>query len=173
MALSKPSILDFEASGLGIDSYPIEVGIILADGRKYCTLIKPAHNWLHWDQSAEELHRISRGILLSYGKPIVEVANELNRLLAEKTIYSDGWVVDKPWLNKLFYHANLMPSFFLSPLENILSELQMALWSTSKQAVIEELALSRHRASTDALIIQETYHRTWQILQRKTDIDID
>jgi hypothetical protein len=50
--------------------------------------------------------------------------------------------------------------FSISPLEMILSEDQMAVWHAVKNQVISDLALTRHRASFDALIIQETWLRT-------------
>ena len=55
-----PAILDMEASGFGRDSYPIEVGYVLPDGRTRCTLIRPAPHWVHWDPAAEQLHHIPR-----------------------------------------------------------------------------------------------------------------
>ncbi|MGZ8137090.1 MAG: hypothetical protein ACXW1W_09780 [Methylococcaceae bacterium] len=50
--------------------------------------------------------------------------------------------------------------FSISQLEMILSEYQMQHWSNARDQVISELKLTRHRASSDALIIQETYNRT-------------
>lgn len=47
-------------------------------------------------------------------------------------------------------------------LEMILNEAQMNMWQETKLQVISDLQLSRHRASADALIIQETYMRTSQ-----------
>jgi hypothetical protein len=58
----------------------------------------------------------------------------------------------------------MTPNFFLSPLENILKENQMEIWTQTKLQVIADLALIRHRASSDALIIQETFARTLQII---------
>jgi hypothetical protein len=46
----------------------------------------------------------------------------------------------------------------------ILKEPQMAIWSQTKSEVINDLALTRHRASADALIIQETFNRTLRAL---------
>lgn len=162
MQISRPHIIDFEASGFGVDSYPIEVGVVLANGEKYCALIKPAADWQHWDMQAERVHGLSRDLLLEHGKPIPVVAAELNAFIAGRTVYSDGWVVDKPWQSRLFYYAGLQACFQLSALEMILNEQQMALWSQTKREVIGELTLTRHRASTDALIIQETFARTRQ-----------
>ncbi|PPD18724.1 MAG: hypothetical protein CTY18_05740 [Methylomonas sp.] len=163
MPLFRPNIIDFEASGFGFDSYPIEVGVVLNDGRKYCALIKPAEDWQYWDPNAESIHGLSLEVLWSYGKPINLVARELNVFLENKTVYSDGWVVDKPWLSRLFCQSGLTPSFFLSSLEYILKEPQMEIWTQTQHQIMSELALTRHRASSDALVIQETYVRTQQL----------
>jgi len=156
----RPNVIDFEASGFGIHSYPIEVGVILSNGLKYCSLISPAPEWRHWDEKAEVIHGISRDKLLEYGKPITTVAEELNQFLRDQTVYSDCWVVDKPWMLELFYQSGFTPKFSISALEMILNESQMSIWSKIKQDVIKEFALTRHRASVDALIIQETFART-------------
>lgn len=155
-----PNIIDIEASGFGCTSYPIEIGIILSNGEKYCSLIKPAATWTHWSSEAEKIHNIPKELLQKKGKSVVEVATELNQFLQNKTVYSDGWVVDKPWLIELFYAARIEISFAISTLEFILNEHQMETWHKTKNRVIEELCLTRHRASSDALIIQETYRRT-------------
>ena len=60
----------------------------------------------------------------------------------------------------LFYAAGQPMKFQVSPLELILSESQMERWHPTKNRVIEELKVRRHRASADAWIIQETYRRT-------------
>lgn len=160
---AKPFIIDVEASGFGPHSYPIEVGLALSEGERFSTLILPASDWTHWDASAESVHNIPREILLAHGKPMHEVTAQLNRLLAGKTVYSDGWVVDKPWLTTLFHAARTSMDFFVSPLELILSERQMELWHETKDLVLSEMQLKRHRASSDALIIQETYRRTHEL----------
>lgn len=159
---NEPLIVDVEASGFGGDSYPIEIGLAMEDGSKFCTLIAPAPDWTHWDDDAETVHRISRDILETYGKPMQDVANFLNDILAGKTVYTDGWVVDKPWLTRLFHAAGVEMDFTVSSLEMILSPEQMEVWHDTKDQVVEDMDLKRHRASYDALIIQETYTRTLQ-----------
>lgn len=168
MPLFRPNIIDFEASGFGFDSYPIEVGVVLSDGQKYCALIRPADDWQYWDPNAEAIHGLSPDVLSTYGKPISLVASELNSFLKNMTVYSDGWVVDKPWLSRLFCQSGIVPSFFLSSLEYILKEPQMNIWTQTQQQVMAELALTRHRASSDALVIQETYVRTQQLISTNT-----
>ncbi len=155
-----PNIIDIEASGFGADSYPIEIGVALSDGSKYCSLIRPLPHWTHWDAEAERTHRLSRALLEAHGKPADEVAAHLNRLLRGSTAYSDGWVLDQPWLNRLFHDALVEREFSFSSLEMILSEAQMATWHPTQDALRLELGSERHRASFDAHVIQETYRRT-------------
>jgi len=88
------------------------------------------------------------------------VAGNLNSLLEGKTLYTDGWVVDKPWLTTLFHKAQIRMNFSVSPLEMILSEQQMERWHDTKNRILAEVIQRRHRASFDAWIIQETYKRT-------------
>ncbi len=156
----EPYIIDIEASGFGGLSYPIEVGIALEGGHKFFTLISPAPDWTYWDADAERIHHISRSTLQTSGRPAYEVAEKLNELLEGKTLYSDGWVVDKPWLTTLFYAARTPMRFSVSPLEMILSEEQMAQWHDVKNAVLAESKLIRHRASNDAWVIQQTFKKT-------------
>ena len=155
-----PAIIDIEASGFGVTSYPIEVGAVLADGSKYCSLILPAPGWTHWDEEAEQLHRITRDILKAHGKPIHEVVGRLNEMLRNQTAYSDGWVVDKTWLDRLYFAAGVPCEFSLSSLEMILTEPQMEVWHHTKDQVLCDLGERRHRASFDAQVVQETYERT-------------
>ena len=158
--LENPIIIDVEASGFGGTSYPIEIGVALDDDTSYCSLIQPAPDWDHWDSDAEKVHGIPRDVLENHGKPTREVAASLNALFDGKTLYSDGWVVDKPWLTTLFHEARMPMTFCVSPLEMILSEDQMARWHDTKEQVLAEATENRHRASFDAWIIQETYRRT-------------
>lgn len=155
-----PIILDVEASGFGAQSYPIEVGVIKQNGDRYCSLIKPHKSWSHWDNEAQSLHGISRELLQKKGRDIGEICTELNQFLFNQTAYSDGWVVDNPWLIKLFCTARVNMEFNISPLEMILTEGQMDLWHLTKDNLETNLKLPRHRASNDAALIQYTYKIT-------------
>ncbi len=59
MKESLPIILDIEASGFGSGSYPIEVGLALADGSCESVLIHPEPEWIHWSEEAASIHKIS------------------------------------------------------------------------------------------------------------------
>jgi hypothetical protein len=155
-----PAIVDVEASGFGSQSYPIEVGIALPDGKRFCKLIKPFKHWQYWDKSAEKLHGIKYQELVEYGEEPVAVCLAINQFVQERTLYSDGWVVDHPWLVKLFAQSAIPMTFRISALEMVLSESQMAIWDDEKKRVALASGMARHRASSDAYIIQQTYLRT-------------
>ena len=150
------TFIDVEASGLGVGSYPIEVGVAMADTSMHCTLIRPDDDWIHWDNQAEDLHGITREILLVNGKSILKVAMLLNEWLDGQTVYSDAWGNDSCWLGLLFERASLQQRFKIDSVVSLLSQEQMALWHTKKLEVTKKMDLKRHRASSDALILQKT-----------------
>lgn len=158
-----PSVIDLEASGLGRGSYPIEVGFVLSDGSSYCTLIKPLPEWQHWDRQAQNLHGISRELLEKKGKHPREVALYLNQQLEGQTLYSDAWGNDNSWLGLLFDSVGMWPNFKLETIRRLLSEAQVEYWQQAKAQVIKELQLQRHRASSDALIIQRSFQLSLQL----------
>jgi len=158
-ALDPPAVMDIEASGFGRDSYPVEVGFVLPDGQTYCTLIRPAPDWTHWDAAAEKVHRIPLATAIQHGRDVLEVATQLNQRLAGLTIYCDGWAHDYAWLNVLFEAAGLTPSFKLDNLRALLTEQEAAFWGVVKKQITTEMRLPRHRASSDAKILQRTLMR--------------
>jgi hypothetical protein len=155
--MNLPTIIDIEASGLGRGSYPIEVGFITGSGQTGCTLIKPEPHWQHWNQEAEILHGISREVIASKGKDIEAVASWLNENLAGQIVYSDGWVNDMCWLGQLFDEAGMVQAFRIESLLSLLSIDEREQWTPIHNQIIEETDLKRHRASSDAKMIQDTY----------------
>jgi hypothetical protein len=155
----RPCILDIEASGFGRHSYPIEVGYVLPDGRARCTLIRPPAHWTHWDPGAEQVHHISREILLQHGRPADEVARMLNGDLAGNTVYCDGWAHDYPWLAALFDEAGMAPGFKLESVRALLHEADLAQLPDLQQQALRELGVERHRASADARALQLAIER--------------
>jgi DNA polymerase III epsilon subunit-like protein len=152
-----PAVIDVEASGFGAGSYPIEVGVVLPNGRSHCYLIRPAESWTHWDPEAEAVHGIRREILESRGAAIDEVARTLNRILQGQTVYSDAWGHDRSWLARLFEEAEISQHFRLESLRSLLSDHQLERWQSTREQVIREVGQVRHRASVDALIVQQTF----------------
>ncbi len=155
-----PVIIDVESSGFGKGGYPIEVGLVLPDGSPHCFLVTPERTWTAWDDEAEAVHGISREVLDRHGRPAREVAERLNALLREKTVYSDAWSFDMSWLAKLYDAVDLEQGFQVAALHDIMSTHQLEQWHAVKNQVARDLQLQRHRASGDARILQETYRRT-------------
>ncbi|MBX2809254.1 MAG: hypothetical protein KTR20_11545 [Cellvibrionaceae bacterium] len=151
--------LDIEASGLHPSSYPIEIGVLLANGDCYCSLIKPDSSWTHWCEKAEDLHRINRATLEEHGNSVRQVATELNQLLAGVEVYSDCWVLDNDWLIKLFHKAQITPRFTLRDIMYALNEDEYHCLEAAKQDIVEEIKIDRHRATNDARLLQLAYKR--------------
>lgn len=99
--------LDFEASSLGDDGYPIEVGWVFEDGRSESHLIKPAPGWVDWDEGAEALHHISRATLQRDGAAHDVVAHRLLDTLGAHLVYASAPSWDGKWLSLLLRAAGL------------------------------------------------------------------
>ncbi len=159
-SMMPPSILDIEASGFGTESYPIEVGYVTSHGKCWCSLIKPSDDWQHWSAVAEQLHHISRDTLFVHGKSVDAVATHLNDIFLNQVVYSDGWLQDFTWMNRLFDMASITPHFKLEDLRTILTPYQQSVWHSTKQSILNELQINRHRASADAQVLQMTWLKT-------------
>ncbi|WP_049870117.1 hypothetical protein [Pseudomonas putida] len=133
--------IDFEASGIAPDSYPIEVAVVYPGG-EYQTLIQSARYWDHWSYDAQDMHQITREQLIAEGTPALEVATAMNRLFDGKILCSDN-PVDCYWLEVLYEAAGIEPTFSVSPLEVFIG----------REAATEALALRPpfrvHRALGD------------------------
>lgn len=99
--------LDFEASSLSDDGYPIEVGWVFEDGGRESHLIRPAPDWIDWDASAEALHGISRSVLEAEGTAHDVVARRILEALGEHAVYASAPSWDGKWLSVLFRAAGL------------------------------------------------------------------
>ncbi len=93
--------LDFEASGLGPDSYPIQVGWCGVDGIGEEYFILPEAEWTSWDYNAEAVHGITQGDLAIKGRPAAEVARRLVEAVGNYEVYSDTPGFDRMWLDLL------------------------------------------------------------------------
>ena len=150
-------VIDFEASGLTKNSYPIEVGV--TNGKfEYQAIIRPYEHWTHWSEEAEAIHHISRDSLLSEGTRPNDIAIELNGLLVDQMVYCDSLHWDHFWCNVLFSDCGVTPSFKLVDIQELVSNsdsvLEAFLGHKSKLESSGRFAL--HRALDDARIIQES-----------------
>lgn len=155
-----PAIIDVEASGFGPGSYPIEIGIAMPNGSTHCYLIKPLPEWTHWDTAHQSVHQIPRDILLTHGRSVETVAMAVNELVKGQVIYSDRWGMITTWVSQLFYAARIPQMFVIESLHSLIDDHQADRWDNLHQHVQDEMELTRHRASSDALILQKTFVRT-------------
>lgn len=110
---SPPCFIDFEASSLGVRSYPIEVAFNLESGKVESYLIDPSgiSYWNDWDSFAESLHKITQEQLRRDGLQPNIIAEMMNERLVGKVLYSDVHEYDWVWCQKLFEAAGTTPSF--------------------------------------------------------------
>lgn len=88
------AVIDFEASSLDEDSYPIEVGLALwpapdAPILGWSALIHPAGNWVrrgHWSPASAKVHGIRGSDLLAHGRSPERVASALNEALGPDAV---------------------------------------------------------------------------------------
>jgi hypothetical protein len=149
-----PCVIDIEASGFGPGSWPVEVGYVLGDGRAFCTLVRPAAHWTHWDAQAQRVHGIGLEAAQRLGRSAAEVAARLNADLGGQTVYCDGWAHDYAWLAALFEEAQQAPRFRLEAVGRLLAEAELARLDDAQRDARAHLGLTRHRASSDARVLQ-------------------
>lgn len=150
------SLIDIEASGLGPDSYPIEIAIFDGGDLSESFLLNPetAEGWDYWDPIAEEcIHKISYQSLVEEGKDVFLSIIRLNKLLEGKILYSDAVSSDGFWVDRLFDQALDRPKTF--EIRSIYSlfkpEFEDAVRDT-KEALMGEIA---HRALADCKAIHQ------------------
>ena len=99
--------LDFEASSLSDDSYPIEVAWVFENGASEAYLIRPAQQWNDWDSAAESIHGIPRAELLAKGHAHEVVAQRMVDVLAGHDLCASAPSWDGKWLSALLRAAGL------------------------------------------------------------------
>ncbi|WP_207266708.1 hypothetical protein [Pseudomonas sp. GW101-3H06] len=114
--MERPSFfIDFEASGIAPDSYPIEVAVASSE-TSFSSLIKPARYWTHWSFDAQDMHGLCQDQLRLQGDTPVAVSRRMNQLFPGQVLCSDS-PQDVFWFDVLYEAADLMPTFQLKPLE--------------------------------------------------------
>lgn len=99
--------LDFEASSLGKNGYPIEVAWMFEDGVSESHLIRPAPQWRDWDTAAEAVHGIGRERLEQEGEDHERVAARMMDYLSGHRLYASAPSWDGKWLSALLRAAGL------------------------------------------------------------------
>lgn len=165
------AVLDFEASGLGAGTYPIEVGVSIIGlptdehpggmaGDPKSWMISPSKEWLErgkWDMAAQAIHGIDQDTLVGYGIAAVAVIAGLERVVAGCRVVADGVdEVDEHCLRRLYAAIGRQPPFVLESIEPLYHDLITDVGEIDA-AKAEAMARfpHRHRAGDDARRIAE------------------
>jgi hypothetical protein len=81
--------------------------------------------------------------------------------LSGRTVYCDNWAHDYAWLARLFESAEISPSFKLRHLRELMSENAAERFDDARAIVARNLQLRRHRASSDARVLQLSVAKVW------------
>ncbi len=150
-------VIDFEASSLDLDSYPIEVGIACWPAPDepvfgWSTLIRPAGAWTrqgHWSPASAKVHGIRGSDLVAHGHLPEQVAAALNEALGPGGIaWCDGADYDEHWTSVLFKAANIRPTFTLGDWHRLAAMPGPA----ARERTLDRMrqVKARHRARDDA-----------------------
>jgi len=154
----RTAFIDFEASGLGARSWPIEIGWAFEDGVGESLLVSPAPDWSmdEWNPRAEKLHGISPKMLSDLGVSAESACDRAISALADCAVYSDAPDWDSFWMMRLFDAAGRnCPIRILE-----FSTLMPPITSAQKAELIAQAdrqAPRRHRAGEDVLHLLTLY----------------
>lgn len=179
--MTLPQFLDFEASSLGVDSYPTEVAWSMEDGSIESHLINPfcVEEWTDWSQKAQALTGISREMLREQGRDPAWICGRMNEVLAGRMLYCDGLPYDRFWLSALYEHSRSGPPAFALGDCDVLWRKSLGMRSrpslteimldyradlvkidaakTIAGQIMERMGISPHRAGNDVRLHIETH----------------
>lgn len=145
--------IDFEASSLSDQSWPIEVGVAWLDGANVVSdskLIRPDPDWDldDWSSQSQRVHRIAFSELQA-AAPAFQVARWFMNLTRDRQLVSDAPEFDRFWLKTLLETFDLAPSVHILDFNRAAAE---AFSGAALDSAHERLARlpSHHRARTDA-----------------------
>lgn len=155
-----PLFLDFEASGLQPETYPIAVAWSQTTGEIESYLIRPLPEWTHWDADAERVHRIPRERLAAEGRDALFVARRMNEQLGDQVVWCDGGSFDRGWLDMLVEAAGVKPGFELRDIVSGLIPdeiLYTHLWDQFVAEAWSHVEGRRHDPASDVRYLIELY----------------
>jgi DNA polymerase III subunit epsilon len=144
--------IDFEASSLSSQSYPIEIGCAWIEHDSVVQasdLIRPDPTWPpDWSHESAAVHGIRRGAL-EHAEPAIVIAGRFVPLLTGRTIVCDAPEFDGRWLGRL---VELLPQPPVMRVIDFDALLHLALSHEGQRSAYAHLAVtsSPHRAGADA-----------------------
>lgn len=145
--------IDFEASSLREDSYPIEIGVARWASPEspievWSTLIRPMEEWRSrvWSTASQQVHGI-RPEELEGGMDPAEALACADAMI-DRAAYCDGAQSDLRWLGGLEHAAGRESAFLLIDADALGSVLHPRRWR--RMARWMDRSRPRHRAADDA-----------------------
>ena len=151
--------IDFEASSLNPDSYPIEVAWSNQDGTRESHLINPysVEGWRDWSRSSQSIHGLSRNRLSQEGKPASWVAERMNEVLNGGILLTNCVEYDLDWCEKLFKSTGNEMEFKLGDVWHVFS-LHLHL-EPSLEQVMNDQPVTPEQVKQE---LQKVNDRAWQ-----------
>lgn len=153
------AVIDFEACGLGAESWPIEAGWIRwRDLEPRSHLIRPHSSFQRglWSMASQEVHGVSLAALDRDGADPHFVRAALTEELGDFCVVSDNPAVDSAWLGRLCRACDKPPPFVIADLGEAIFRIGDALRirphvavETFRKAIIAS-DQPPHRAGPDA-----------------------
>ena len=163
--------LDFEASSLDPNSWPIELGVswITTDFQveTYANLIKPSPDWFEdaWSPISAEIHNIPRRDLDT--APSVDVvARDFLTILGDRIALSDAPAFERHWLETLLEAAQLVNTVQIQ-------DFDATTFQTFPDAALDHIyermtrGRTKHRAGDDSAKLADA----WAIVLRRMQSD--
>jgi len=146
--------IDFEASSLSLESWPIEIGIAWIEGagvQSWSTLIRPDPSWdlEDWSAQSAKVHNIPYEDVMAAPRAL-DVALEVRDRLQGKTPVSDNPEFEMRWMKKLLALTNDQSPEFLD--YDQIAHSACNGYPSALDRVYERLERTRvpHRAEKDA-----------------------
>lgn len=155
-------IIDFEASSLRKNSYPIEVAWGESPRNITSYLLNPDYmdGWTDWNPKSVEYHGLTLDELRKHGVDPRQAAAIMVRDLSGKPVYSDEVRYDTRWKNRLLADSGLDPS--LVRIKDLNLYLNHLLRSKEPCKTVSDYACTftcsetrRHRAAADVFWLLE------------------
>ena len=152
-------IIDFEATSLSKQSYPIEVGVCLwtdpsLPARTWGALIRPHETWLaegDWSEEAFALHGISQQELKDGLTPYQVAETLLTFCAPADLIFCDGGDHDRHWHSRISTAAERGTGILLASLQKMLFHHGIF----DEYEDLSSKITDRHRALPDAIDIMQ------------------
>jgi len=168
--------LDFEASSLSAQSWPIEIGLARLEGGTVVVedrLIRPDPLWDRgdWNPQSEAIHHISRATLDAQGQPAWDVATWALGRMEGTVLVSDAPAFERHWLLRLLacQPQPLPRDLHLVDFDQVLAS---ALTPAGLDAAYEYLSRQHkpHRAGPDAAIMAGALLRGLDVMHGRTPL---